>query len=109
MLIRALVILLAIGGTSMADVVTCGEPETDTMTKCEATFFLPEASRWSTAVTFSGPKGPVTIDLKDLSVDMRGNTPPEAARAFWNAVMTVVHKPQLFPETKSGDPGEDRR
>lgn len=52
----------------------------------------------ATKVTFSGPKGSVTVDLKDFSIDMGGNTPPESARAFWNAVMTVVHKPPLFPD-----------
>ncbi len=58
------------------------------------------ALEWTWQSTFSGPKDSVTVDFKDLSVDLHSNTPPEAARAFWNAVMSVVGKPPLFPEEK---------
>jgi hypothetical protein len=49
------------------------------------------------SVTFSAAKGPITIDLKTLSVDLHDNQPDEAARAFWNALVTVVGKPPMFP------------
>ena len=52
-----------------------------------------------TFLTILSPRGNIVIslDAKPMTVDLGGNTPDEAAKAFWNAVMTVTGRPPMFP------------